>query len=116
MSPVPLRDPTRTEDSSPISLPAADPPTTRAMPRAKSGHPAMGDIDAQQMQILQADLVQSQRTTGVNAQKAIDEYFRGLSARDGGREQQRGDGRGAGDPWHGKKVGWQHRVCYPRVE
>ena len=47
MSPVPLRDPTRTEDSSPISLPAADPPTTRAMPRAKSGHPAMGDIDAQ---------------------------------------------------------------------
>ncbi len=47
MSPVPLRDPSRTEDSLTPPLPAADPPTTRAMPRAKSGTPAMSDIDAQ---------------------------------------------------------------------
>ena len=46
MSPAPLRDPTRTEHSPPNPLPAAEPATSRAMPRAKSGPPAMGDIDA----------------------------------------------------------------------
>ena len=46
MSPAPLRDPSRTSPDTPTLLPAAPPPA-RAMPRAKSGLPRAGDIDAQ---------------------------------------------------------------------